>query len=76
MATKKISVEVLIKFRDKRAKNKIRNIGDVYEVTENRLKEILEAGNFVKVVEPKQEEPAEDGQADKDGETDNQSEQE
>lgn len=54
----KFEVKCLQNFRDKNT-GKIRKAGDVFKVTEERFKEILEVGKFVeKHTEPKKDEPA------------------
>lgn len=53
----KFEVKCLKNFRDKHT-GKIRKAGDVFKVTEERLKEILEVGQFVEKHEPKKEETA------------------
>lgn len=44
---KKVRVVCIATFSDKRAKNALRRVGDVFEVTESRLEEILAAGAYV-----------------------------
>ena len=54
----KFQVKCLKNFRDKHT-GKIRKAGDIFKVTEERFKEILEAGVFVeKYTEPKQADTA------------------
>lgn len=53
----KFEVKCLKNFRDKHT-GKIRKAGDVFKVTEERFKEILEVGKFVEKHEAKQEETA------------------
>ena len=51
----KFEVKCLQNFRDKHT-GKIRKAGDVFKVTEERFKEILEVGKFVEKHEPKKDE--------------------
>lgn len=44
-------VNVIKKFKDKYT-DEIRNVGDSIEVTEERLAEILSAGEYVEAIEP------------------------
>lgn len=54
----KFQVKCLKNFRDKKT-GKIRNAGDIFKVTEERYKEILEVGALVeKYTEPKKAETA------------------
>ena len=51
----KTKVEVIRKFKDKRAKGIERNVGDIIEVSQRRLEEIQKAGEFVRVLESETE---------------------
>lgn len=54
----KFQVKCLKNFRDKHT-GKIRKAGDIFKVTEERFKEILEVGDFVeKYTEPKKADTA------------------
>lgn len=53
----KFQVKCLKNFRDKHT-GKIHKAGDIFKVTEERFKEIIEVGKFVeKYTEPKKAEP-------------------
>lgn len=60
MASSKISVVVTARFKDKRNKNVVREIGEVIEVTDKRLAEIMKAGDFVKKLQEINEEELQD----------------
>ena len=53
----KFEVKCLQNFRDKHT-NKIHKQGDIFKVTEERFKEIVEVGKFVEKYEPEKAEPA------------------
>lgn len=48
-----MKVKVIQKFRDKETQ-KVRLVGDVFECSDKRLKEIKSAGDYVEVVTPEE----------------------
>ncbi|MBQ9785062.1 MAG: hypothetical protein IJW29_06465 [Clostridia bacterium] len=69
-----IEVAVVTKFKDKENGKKLREVGEVFEITKERFDEIVEAGKkagveYIAVHEPEVEEPeAEEPETAEDGE--------